>query len=271
MEFLQQRHWHTTVMREDKKTIIAKTDYMDNLIERRAVIKVDVFSLEITEAWLERLGRAGDMAEKRHYIEKLKGVKAYLGNGRPLKEALQEAGDQLERSLFNESVIGIIQAETFLFEERGYPDAATYNQFWEEYYLGSCRYYSNLDQVKSSWIDFVGTSLRQKNLFNRGKCQQMMRDQNGDYLIWGSLIDTFHQMGTFIKADQGMKITAAHGQLIRMPDAVCSSAAGLMDNLPGVDLSGISKKELAGILGAGQGCIHIIDLVWDSVQTICCL
>lgn len=268
MEFLQQRYWHTVVMREDEDNIIAKTDYADNQLERRAAIKVDIPSFSITEAWLERIGRPGDMAERYQQIKELRGIKAYMGSGRQLREALQDAGDELERSLFNEAVICTVQAETFLFQERGFADAASYIEFWEKYYAGSCYYYSHLDKVETSWVDFIGPTLRQTDLFNRFKSQQVMRDAKGDYLVLGNLNDTFHQMSTYIKVNQRMKVTQAHGQLIRTPDAVCLAAASLADNLPGTDLSRLNKKELAMLLGAGQGCTHIIDLIWDST---CCL
>jgi len=268
MEFLQQCYWHTVVRREDEGTIIAQTDYSDSQVERRAVIRVDISSFSIIEARLERIGRPGDMAEKCHQIENLKGIKAYMGSGRQLREALQDAGDELERSLFNEAVICTVQAETFLFQERGFDDAASYIEFWEKYYAGSCYYYSHLDKVGTSWVDFVGPALRQTDLFNRFKSQQVMRDEKGDYLVLGNLNDTFHQMSTYIIVNQQLQVTQAYGQLIRTPDAVCLSAASLADNLPGTDLSCISKKELAMTLGAGQGCTHIIDLIWDST---CCV
>lgn len=268
---MHQRHWHTTVVREGKKYITARTDYFDTRIERRAVMRVEIDSLKIAEAWLERWGRPGDMAEKCINIGSLKGIKAYLGNGRIIKAALQDAGDELERSLFNESVIAIVQAETFLFKERGYRDAEAYNQFWEKSYAGSCRYYSNLNQLKTSWVDFIGPSVRTVNLFNRGKSQQLLRDERGHYLINGSLIDTFHQLSSKLELDQQMKVITASGQLLRTPDQVCMPAAALIENLVGITLPGISKKELANILGAGQGCIHLIDLVYDSTQTLCFL
>ena len=122
-------------------------------MERRAFLKVETSSLKITEAWLERPGQAGNMTESTIYIDSLQGVQAYLGSGPQLREALKSIGENLERTLFNDCVIGIVQAETFLFPERGYQDVDAYNNFWEKSYVGSCRYYSNLDQVKKTgWI-----------------------------------------------------------------------------------------------------------------------
>ncbi|MGI5879137.1 MAG: DUF2889 domain-containing protein [Syntrophomonadaceae bacterium] len=268
MECLMQRLWHTTILRENEQHIMAETAYLDSRIERRAVMRVETDSLETVEAWLERLGRPGNMLENREYIEGLKGVPAYLGSGSQLKKGMQEIKDELERSLFNECVIGIVQAETFLFNERGYSSADEYSKSWEEFYAGSCRYYSNLDKIKLSWGDYIGPTGRGLNLFNRSKSQQLMYDIKGDFIINGSLIDSFHQVSSHLVLDQDMKVISAHGQLLRAPDRVCFDAAAAMNNLIGISLPGINKKELANLLGAGQGCVHLIDLVYDSVKTV---
>ena len=268
LEFIEQRHWFTSVKREDENYIIAQTDYMDTGIERRTTMRVEMSTLKIESAWLDRLGRPGDLTEERQYIEDLKGVEAYLGSGRQLRAALQHTGDALERSLFNDCVVGIVQAETFFFPMRGYRDAADYNRFWEEAYVGSCRYYSNLDLVQIAWMDFIGSIPRQSILFSRSKSQQLMRNVQESYMIAGSLVDTFHQMASLLVLSPEMTVIEASGQLIRTPDQVCMAAADLMANLVGQNLSGIGKKELAGLMGANQGCIHLIDLVYDSVQTV---
>jgi len=268
VEFLMQRIWHSSVVRENEQFLIVKTSYLDSLMERMAVMRVKAANLEIEEAWLERLGCPGDMAESREYIEGLKGVEAYLGSGSGLRAGLQGMKDEVERSLFNDTVIAIVQAETFLFRERGYSDAVVYSQAWEEFYVGSCRYYSNLDRVKITWGGYIGNTGREINLFDRGKSQQLYRDDKGCYVINGSLIDSFHQVNTHLELDEDMKVITACGHLLRVPDAVCRESSRQMENLKGRLLPGMSKKELAHLLGAGEGCVHLIDLTYDSVKTL---
>jgi len=263
-----QRIWHSSVVREDEQYLMAKTSYLDSRMERVAVMRVKAANLEIEEAWLECLGRPGNMGESRQYIEGLKGVEAYLGSGSGLRAGLQGIKDEVERSLFNDTVIAIVQAETFLFRERGYSDAVVYSQAWEEFYAGSCRYYSNLDRVKITWGGYIGNTGREINLFDRGKSQQLYRDDKGSYVINGSLIDSFHQVNTHLELDEGMKVITAWGHLLRVPDAVCRESSQQMENLKGQLLPGMPKKELAHLLGAGQGCVHLIDLTYDSVKTL---
>lgn len=63
-------------------------------------------------------------------------------------------------------------------------------------------------------------------------------------------------------------VQEADGVLLRAPDIVCREAAPLLENLHSINLREISKKELAGVLGKGQGCVHVIDLVSDCAQLL---
>lgn len=268
MDFLLQRCWHTSVLRENKDYIVSKTTYLDPWVERVAQLRMETGSLKIEKAWLERPGRPGNMAESREEIQGLRGVQAYLGNGLKIRQALRDVKDEMERFLINDSVIGVIQAETFLFKERGYDNAADYSRAWEKFYVGSCRYYSNLERVQNTWGGYIGLSAREDTLFDRFKNQQLYKDDKGYYLINASLIDSFHQVNTSLKLDDNMKVTAAHGQLLRVPDQVCRESTAQLANIEGILLAGMSKKDLAGLLGAGQGCVHLIDLVYDSIKTL---
>jgi hypothetical protein len=96
----------------------------------------------------------------------------------------------------------------------------------------------------------------------------MYRDDKGGYVINGSLIDSFHQVNTHLELDKDMKVVAACGHLLRVPDAVCRESSLQMENIGSRLLPGMPKKELAHLLGAGQGCVHLIDLTYDSIKTL---
>ena len=268
MEFLFQRFWHSFAERLDEKYIIARTTYLDTRVEREIVLRIEAESLDIEEAWLLRLGRPGMMADSREELQALKGVKAYLGSGPELRQALRSVEDELECSLVNDTVIAVVQAESFLYRERGYNDAAQYTRAWEEFYLGSCRYYSNLERVKVSWGDFIGAFSRETRLFDRCKTQQLFREDNGTYRINGSIIDSFHHMTACLELDQDMTISQAWADMPRVPDGVCRESTGQLANIIGHTLAGKPKKELARLLGAGQGCVHLIDLLYDSARIL---
>jgi hypothetical protein len=138
----------------------------------------------------------------------------------------------------------------------------------KSFYSGSCCYYSNLGQITTSWTDYCGQTLRRINLFDRCLSQQLYRVDEEVYIINGSLIDTFHQINTCLKLDKRMGVTAAFGQLLRVPDPVCQAAITKLANIKGYRLPDLSKKEIATLLGAGEGCVHLIDLVYESKKTL---
>ncbi len=268
MEFLYQRFWHSFAERLDENYIIARTSYLDSQVEKEIALQVEVENLNIREASLLRLGRPGMMADSQEELSALRGIKAYLGSGPDLRKALKGIEDELERSLVNDTVIAVVQAESFLFLERGYDDMARYTRAWEEFYLGSCRYYSNLDRIDTSWGEHIGSYSREQRLFDRCKTQQLFREENGYYRINGSIIDSFHHITASLELDSNMVVKRAWADLPRVPDNVCRESKGLLSNIIGQRLPGKPKREIAALLGAGQGCVHLIDLVYDSARTL---
>lgn len=268
MDFLVHRFWHSSVVRDSQNYIIATTTYSDDNSELAAVLRVDVRGLKIEQAYIDHLGRPGDVLEKREDIPQLKGITAYLGCGRELRQGLQNVAAPVI-SLFQENITAIVQAETFLYAERGYASPDAYNQAWEQFYRGSCRYYSQLEDTTVSWADYIGMGERRFRLFDRFKSLQLHRSGEGRYVLTGSLMDSFHQISTCLELDdKDLRVLTAEGCLVRVPDSKCREAALYLDKLNGQDLKAMSKKELAQLLGSGQGCVHLISLLNDSRDTL---
>lgn len=268
MKFLLQRSWHTQVRRLDQDIMVASAHYMDSQQEYLAVIQTDCHELIIQRAEFRDLGSPGHLKEKTTLIPQMNGITAYLGSGPQIRQVLEPLNMPTARSLFNDCIIGIIQAETFLYKERGYASAEDYSRAWEDFYEGSCRYYSNPETIKQSWSEHMGMEERELNLFDRFKSQQLLEDGN-EFIIIGGLTDTFHHMGSWIRVEaQNNIITQAEGNLLRCTDIICQEASTFLRTLSGQELNRFSKKELAAQLGAGQGCVHLIDLVYDSAETL---
>lgn len=268
MDFLYQRFWHSEVYRNGDDLICGRTIYADSDQELAVTMVADTVELKIKKAYFEKYGSPGDMRELRKEIPELKGIQAYLGQGSYLRRAAENVGEDMARSMINETVTCIVQAETFLLLERGYAGKEDYNQAWDHFYDGSCRYYSNLDRVQLSWGDYIGNQARENRLFDRFKSQHAYRDQRGRYTITGNLRDSFHHVSSWleIEADTN-KVERAEASLLQVPDEVCRESILQLKNIEGLSVQGMKKKELAGHLGAGQGCVHLIDLVYDSVDT----
>lgn len=269
MDCLYQCFWHSSVYRQDGQFITAQTMYADSDSELAVNLLVSTDKLEIQDAYLETYGSPGDTGEQRQTIDSLKGVQAYLGQGKALQGAIKGLGEEMARSLINETVISIVQAETFLLLERGYADKEDYNRAWKHFYAGKCRYYSNQERISLSWMDYIGDKGRGNRLFDRFKSQHLYRDDSGAFLITGNLRDSFHHMSSWLEVeDREYRVKRAEGKLLQVPDNVCRESAAGLQSLCGRVLPGMSKHELADHMWAGQGCVHLIDLVYDSAETL---
>jgi Protein of unknown function (DUF2889). len=267
MKNLFQRNWYTEVRRSDNKHLKAVTSYLDTYREAAAQLSIDINSFIIADAVWEEQRSVEPISFKSRQVTPLLGSEAYFSSGPKLKAAETFLNDPLAGSLFSESVKGIIQAETFLWEERGYSSEEEYEDKWTDFYSGSCRYYSNLDRITKSWFTHVGESKRDGNLFVRFKTQSLLGLGDDQYLLTGNLSDSFHELNINIKLNR-FTVVDADGILLRAPDPVCREAADFLKNLHGINLRDINKKETAVILGKGQGCVHMIDLVTDCAQIL---
>ena len=267
MKNVFQRNWYTEVRRSKNGLLKAKTSYVDTYREAVAHLVVDVNSFIIQEALWEEQRSSEAIKARAIQVTPLCGSEAYFSSGPALKEAAAFLNDPLAVALFSETIKGIIQAETFLLHERGFASEQDYVHKWRNFYSGSCRYFSSLNRVTKTWYDHVGESKREGNLFVRFKTQSLFDLGESQYLLTGNLSDSFHEVNVRIKLD-GFTVEEADGVLLRTPDLVCRESAALLANLHGINLRGIAKKELAGLLGKSQGCVHVIDLVSDCAQIL---
>ena len=101
---------------------------------------MDVHDFVIREAYLRCLGGPG-IWRKAHSFVRPGRVSAYLGSGSELRQGLNnipgEGARSLVRSVVNETVTSLVQAETFLYRERGYTSLSDYSQAWDQFYAGS--------------------------------------------------------------------------------------------------------------------------------------
>lgn len=267
MEYLHHCHWHVSVRRHGAGALLAETFFLSTNTECSARLTVDDKKFTIKKGVWEVYRGAGDHAPNKMELPGLVGEEAYFSCGPLLHRTLGDLCGGLALSLFQETVRGIIQAETFLYKARGYSDPESYDRHWENFYAGSCRYYSNLDRVAKQWADHIADQKRYHNLFNRVKHVSVGRDERGNLIAGSGFSDSFHELGMTIVLDRySREIRHAECNLLRAPDPVCLEAAPLAARLKGHNAAGMPKKQLAGILGAGQGCVHMIDLAHDTLS-----
>lgn len=266
MKSIHHSHWHTSVHVHGAGSLYARTAFLSTELECATILRVNINTFHIEKArWEVYRGPGGPLSAD---IGGLTGVEAYLGSGNALRQAVLKDCGEKALPLISETVRGIIQAETFIFLERGYRDAKSYDDYWEKMYINTCRYYSNLDRISRRWEDHVSDQNRFNNLFNRFKGISVA-EGDGVYSASASLSDSFHEVGVNLTVDKSMgAVTAVNCRLLRAPDPVCFEAGEFGQNLLGQKLPAMSKKEVAGALAGSQGCIHIIDLCSDLAAVL---
>lgn len=247
----------------------AECSLLSNDIEAFAWVFADVFSLQVQQAKVA-IYRAPDRALGIFELSSLLGVEAYLNSGPALKNLLGAPGQELEHDLVTECIRGIIQAETFFYEERGYITAEKYVEYWHQNYAGLCRYYNNFIEIDKVWPAWLAGTKREYNLFNRDKIITIQRRQLG-LNITCSFIDSFHHILLEICLGQNGQITSTHGNFINTPHDNCHENTMHLQNLTGHKLSAMSKREIAAIVGGPDGCTHLLEMVGDAVKAVAAL
>ncbi len=266
MKSIHNSHWHTSVHVHGRDSLYGRTVFLSTGLECAASLRVSTGTFHIEKArWEIYRGPDGPLSRE---IDGLTGVEAYLGSGNALRQSVLGEYGEKALSLFSETVRGIIQAETFVFTERGYEDAKSYDEYWEKMYLNTCRYYSNLDRTSRRWEEHVAEQKRYNNLFNRFKSVSVAED-NHTFFASASLSDSFHEVGLNLTLDKDDEtVTLIYCGLLRAPDPVCFEAGEFAQNLFGRRLTAMSKKEIATALAGGQGCVHIIDICHDVATVL---
>lgn len=249
--------------RQSTGQLNAQTMYCGTDREVGTRLRVDLVSFKILEATLENHSPPVTIMD----IPQIRGIEAYLKSGPAIRDALAHL-DYFPRELFAETIRGIIQAETFLYKERGFASASEYNEHWNKTFANSCRYYSNLDRITQKWVDYADY-MRTGNLFNRFKTQSVYAiNDKGGYFIVATFCDSFHELSIEIETDNSLVITKANSTLLRAPDNVCREATVFLQQLPGHGTASLDKKKIAALLGKGDGCVHIIDTVYDALTSV---
>ncbi len=278
-----QRHWHTSVRlnpptsgntaaannadaaigaeQQPKGQLNAETIYRGTDCEVGARLRVDPISFKIMEATWETYSLPVTISD----VPGLHGIEAYFNCGPAINKAVAHLGP-FPRALFKETIRGVIQSETFLLNERGFASAADYNKYWDKFYLNTCRYYSNLDRVSKTWdySDYKRTSI----LFNRFISQSVYAVPGDGYRVVATFSDSYHEMSVELDTENNLVITRADGILLRAPDNVCMEANVFLQQLAGYDANNPVKKQIAVVLGQGDGCVHLIDTVYDALVAV---
>ncbi len=267
MKIIDQGYYFTTVNRKNEEELISKTFFVKTDFEAVASLIADIKNFNIREAKWE-INRSKDNNRLgKGSLPELIGKDAYFNSGGSVRKIVGTGDDETLRSLYLECIRGFIQAETYIFKERGYKNKQEYYNFWKTEQLNSCRYFSHLDRELYTWFEYVGDYIRENNLFNRNKQYSITEDKAGTIYVTGSLIDSYHEMNAeFSFSKENKIIEKCFIQMPRVPGPVCSEISESAKNLIGIRLDSVVKKNITEILGGSEGCFHLVNIVYDMIR-----
>ena len=248
--------------------ITSKTMSLNRSFEAEASLVVDARNFGIKKADYEIHKSNKGSSPGRGSASELIGLEAYFNIIRELSKLLKLNGGEKVKMLFTECVKGLIQAETYVFAERGFPDEAAYENYWREREKSGCRYYSHVNEYTDRWFEHVGSYRREDNLFNRCKNYKIMED-GPELICQGTFSDSYHEMAAEISFDRKTEIIRqCELSIFRAPGCVCFDNGKYGERFSGKKINTITKRQLIDMVGGSQGCYHLVDIMSDIFRAI---
>lgn len=266
MHCIYHANYSTMVIRTDDE-LWSQCVYLSTDTEAAGMLRVEVSSFHIKEARWHVYRSPGQALNGGGEIPELQGIEAFIHIGPVLQQQVGNRGGGLARELLAECVRGLMQAETFVYRERGFSSAKVYDDYWNEILKDSCHYFSNLDRIAQPWMEYIGTDFREHSLYNRVKSTNILEYDNG-LLINANFLDSFHELTVNITLDSDGTIRGCSGNYLRAPDRICFESSELLKKMTGKKITGLTKKDIAHDLGFSSGCTHLVDLVYDISQAV---
>ncbi|MDR3566191.1 MAG: DUF2889 domain-containing protein [Negativicutes bacterium] len=265
MKTLWNSQVYTTVSRLGDGELLSKTILLSTGYEVVTHIAAATDSFVISDAGWEIYRSPESRFNGGNRVDALIGRTAYFGLG-PILRGVGAADGELPRELLGECVKGIIQAETYLYQERGYSSTKEYETFWRSTYRDICRLYSNFERSSQTWYQHIANRKWGDSLFTRCKTAVIQEQADRTLLITASFSDSFHELGLNLIINHGV-ITAADGTYFRAPDAVCFENTTHLTALIGRPAAELTRKAVGECTGGPQGCNHLVDLVGHAIKT----
>jgi hypothetical protein len=263
MNYIYHSNICTTVDR-DKDNIIARSSLVSSKVEMVGLITATTDFIVKTADW-EIYRSPASKLNGGDQATPLIGAEAYLGAAAALKAVGQAAG-RLPQAILAECVKGIIQAETYLFTERGFASAKEYEDSWQDSYAGSCRLYTNAHRKTVKWHEHVADRKWGNRLFTRFKTAALCQAAAG-VIVNGAFSDSFHELGISFNMKEGI-ILDCTGGFVRAPDPICCENRDHLGVLNGLAVEQLTKRELGKYCGGSEGCSHLVDLLGHMITTI---
>ena len=98
--------------------------------------------------------------------------------------------------------------------------------------------------------------------FQRDICYRLLKQENGNALLTATLRDRFHDILVEVEVDADtMAIVSASVDFRKAPTADCCRVSARLDGLVGFTIGRGLQKKLTELLGGGEGCGNLRNLL----------
>ncbi len=267
MDVIGQSNVCCTVKAEGK-TVYAQCVLMDNQWEAEARLSADIETFIIDEADWEVHKAPSNIPLGCYSIEEMRGKSGYIEGKKELNILLNRKEGEMLKYMLNQCINGLIQAETYLYKQRGFADEEEYDAYWDKIEKNGCRMYTHKSTEDVEWSQYAAPLTRCHNLFNRFKSSKFIY-YGGKYMFaYGNLTDSFHRIDISIEFNGATGIiTDCEIEFSRAPGQACFSNNLHRKKLIGRNLKELTKKEVIHLLGKSEGCYHLVEVVTDILRT----
>lgn len=233
----------------------------------RALLQVNISTFKIKNAEIISEKKVGsNTVVRKENFDELCGIDAYIHGKKEIKCVLQKNGRSERVNIFVQCVSALVQAETYVYRERGYKSKEEYNLYWDIIENDGCRMYSASRKAfrkeDKKWMDYVPDNFNRELLFFRRKTyEKIFGESDVKYLL--KLNDSYHEMNIEIFTNADKICKSMNISVIRAPGVACFTNKINESKLIGHKLTEINKKWIIENFGKSDGCYHIVELLTD--------
>lgn len=261
MKVIRQGTVFCSVVLEPDRSLRVLAVRQSALLEASVSLLLDAATFSVVECEWE-ISRSPDAREPgAGEIPDMRGVEM-LSKGGGAVRSLEDVPEAI-RELLRECIRGLVQAEIYVLEERGFPDRDAYDRWCLEMFAGGCRYHSGSE--RDSGQEFVGSRMRGKSLFNRYKNVVFSGGRDSETRLCGRFRDNFHEINIDLSLSQGT-IGRVETTFTRARGPACYEMEALSEVLCGERIATLDKKRIGELLGGREGCSHLVDLLSDMAR-----
>ncbi len=128
---IEQFNAHCSVDLQNDK-VVSRCVVLQRNWEAEAILTMSVETFIIERAECEIHRKTAPRYDKYETITELEGCSGYIEGKRVLNQLRGKPAGELLRYLFTQCINGVIQAETYVYRQRGFETPNQYNKYWDK-------------------------------------------------------------------------------------------------------------------------------------------